>query len=256
MALSAFNASVAAGGVVERFGDGFLRAHLQRRADDGRKDHIHGPRRGEKRKAEEDLEAIHAAACGPDAWSGMAAEARRLHERADFEARVAACVAGRAMVRDSSLPSPSAESQSLENMHSYDSQEYYNDANEIWQEIDDDGILPSTYKHPPPISVTDPKDPIEATALLSQFRPARMSTQDLEKLLHARADPNIILSGDMHPLFKVMTFANADCVGPMRALLLGAGAVESQTAKERWALRCRSDSCEEAWMRNFHRDPR
>ena len=104
--------------------------------------------------------------------------------------------------------------------------------------------------------VADPKDAVEATALLSMFRPARGTVEDLKKLLLARADPNITLCGDVHPLIKVMTFAHQDRAAPMRDLLLQAGAVESNDAKEQWELRCRADANEQAWLRNFHRDPR
>lgn len=74
-------------GAVENLGIRF-RAHVQRRGSNGRKDHIHGPHRGEKRKAEQDLETLRAAAkhAGPGkAWSAMTAESRHLKERADFE---------------------------------------------------------------------------------------------------------------------------------------------------------------------------
>ena len=207
--------------------------------------HICGPRRGDKRKAEEDLEAIRSAARNPDAWSAMAAEAHRLQERAEFEGRVAAYVSGYTCATEPSMP-PAVESQSLEDTQPYDSQEYYNDVNELWQEIDEEGKLPASYAPPPPISLADPRDVLEATALLSKFRPARMSAEDLKKLLDAKADPNITLSGDIHPLMKVMTFAAAETVGPMRDLLLQAGAVETNELKERWVIRCRADACEEA----------
>ena len=52
------------------------------------------------------------------------------------------------------------------------------------------------------------------------------------------------------------TFANADNVGPMRNLLLEAGAIENEEAKKRWVNRLHADACEEAWLRNFHCDPR
>ncbi len=81
-------------------------------------------------------------------------------------------------------------------------------------------------------------------------------TSVIYEFVSARADPNVTMSGDIHPLLNVMTFAHADRVGPMRDLLLRAGAVESDDAKEQWAIRRRADACEEAWMRNFHRDPR
>ena len=71
-------------------GDSY-RAQLQRRVAGGRAEDICGPRRGEKRKAEEDLEALRAAAeqAGPDAaWSAMADVSQCLQERARFEALV------------------------------------------------------------------------------------------------------------------------------------------------------------------------
>ena len=184
----------------------------------------------------------------------MAAEARRLQERADFEARVL-YVSTYSSTAEADLPTPAVDNQSLEDMELEDSQEYFNDVDELWQEIDEHGRL-LCWQPPPNLPVADPKDTVEATALLSKFRPARGAVEDLKKLLAAGADPNITLSGGMHPLSKVMTFAHADRVGPMRDLLLQAGAVESEDAKEQWKIRHRADACEEAWMRNFHRDPR
>ena len=63
----------------------------QRRVAGGRAEDICGPRRGEKRKAEEDLEALRAAAeqAGPDAaWSAMADVSQCLQERARFEGTI------------------------------------------------------------------------------------------------------------------------------------------------------------------------
>lgn len=252
-------------GAVEPLEDGSSRAHLQRRDESGRKVHIRGPRRGEKRKSEEDLQALRAAAqeIAPPAawdpaaaWDAMAAEARRLQGQAEFEGRVAAYVSVYSSKAKPGLP-PAVESQSLDmtDTEPYESQDDYNDGNDPWQEIDDEGRMPG-YQPPPLIPVPDPKNAVEATGLLAKFRPARMSTADLKKLLGAQADPNIRLTSDLHPLIKVMTFAHADHVGPMRELLLQSGAVESAAAKEQWAIRRRADACEEAWMRNFHRDPR
>jgi hypothetical protein len=251
-------------GAVGVHGNSF-RADFQRR-EGGRKEHIYGPRRGEKRKAEQDLEALRAAAeqAGSDAaWSSMSAECHRLQERADFEARVSAYVATNASIGIPALHILSPTPEESELLDSEDSQpyddsrerEYYNDVNEFWQEADEVGRLPDSLPSPI-IPVPDPKDSIEATALLSKFRPARGAVEDLKKLLDARADPNITLSRSVHPLMKVMTFADKDRVGPMRELLLQAGATESDEAKERWEIRRRADACEDAWLRNFHCDPR
>ena len=78
------------------------------------------------------------------AWSAMCAEGRRLQERADFEARVSAYVVNYTSAREPRDLAPVAESQSLEmeDTQPYESQDYYNDANEPWQEIDEDGNLP------------------------------------------------------------------------------------------------------------------
>ncbi len=244
-------------GAVEILGSSF-RAHMQRRSEDGRNEHIRGPRRREKRKAEQDLETLRAAAeeaASDAAWSAMAAESRRLQERADFEARVSVC-ASALVVRPPSAFSEESDAPDISDREPYDSQEYYNDFDELWQDIDEDGRLPDYYQPLPLLPLPDPKDAVEATALLSKFRPVRNTVEDLKKLLDARADPNVIVhDGDIHPLMKVMTFADKDRVGPMRDLLLRAGATENDEAKERWEIRRRADACEEAWMRNFHRDP-
>ena len=134
-------------GTIEILENNFSRAHLQRRNEFGVKENIRGPRRGQKRRAEQDLEALRAAAAqaGPDAtWSAMCAEGRRLRERADFEARVSAYVVNYTSAREPRDFAPVAESQSLEmeDTQPYESQDYYNDANEPWQENDEDGNLP------------------------------------------------------------------------------------------------------------------
>ena len=131
------------------------------------------------------------------------------------------------------------------------------DGNELWQEMGEDGRQSPSLQQPAPItSVPDLKNALESTALLSKFRPAQCTVEDLQKLLEARADPNITLSRDIHPLMKVMAFANKDRVGAMREALLRVGAAESDEAKERWKLRRCADACEKAWLRNFHRDLR
>ena len=187
----------------------------------------------------------------------MCAEGRRLQERADFEARVSAYVVNYTSAREPRDFAPVAESQSLEmeDTQPYASQDYYNDANEPWQEIDEDGNLPISQPSLP-LPAVRPRDAVEATALLSKFRPARGTAEDLKRFLDARADPDITLDGDVSPLMKILTFAHKNYVGAMRDLLLRAGAVENDEIKERWEIRRRADACEEPWLRNFHRDPR
>ena len=53
-----------------------------------------------------------------------------------------------------------------------------------------------------------------------------------------------------------MTFAPAEHVKNMRQLLLDAGAIEDAELKERWVQRRNADAFEDAWLRNFHGDPR
>ena len=244
-------------GSVEILGSSF-RAHVQRRGENGRKENIRGPRRGEKRKAEQDLETLRAAAeeaASSSIWNAMTAAGRRLHERADFEARVSAC-ASALVVRPPTPCSEESDAPDISDPEPRDSQELYNDIDELWQDIDEDGRLPDYYQPLPRLSVPDPKDAVEATALLSKFRPVRHTVEDLKKLLDARADPNVIVhDGDIHPLMKVMTFADKDHVGPMRDLLLRAGATEDGETQKRWEIRRRADASEDVWMRNFHRDP-
>ena len=243
-------------GKVEIISDTQMRAHFQRRAA-GRKEHIRGPRRGEKRRAEQDLELIRAAAEKEiDPWHAMSVEAHRLQERAEYEAQVTA-IATSISSQTLSTESQPDDSQCFEDtlpLTGYDDDDA--DCTDSWPEIDDEGRLPADYVGPPLIEVAKPKDPLEATALLSKFRPARMSKQDLVKLLDARADPNITPTGDVHPLMKVMTFANHESVGPMREALLSAGAIEDEEAKERWEIRKLADACEVSWMRSFYHDPR
>ena len=65
-------------GAVKPLGSSF-RAHMRRRGEGSRREHILGPLRGEKRKAEQDLEMLHAAAgetASDVAWRAMAAESR------------------------------------------------------------------------------------------------------------------------------------------------------------------------------------
>ena len=75
-----------AGSVEHLINDDF-RAHVQRRDEAGFKQNIHGPRRGNKRSAEKDLQALRAAAekAGPDKdkqWSAMKRAKSRLQKLA------------------------------------------------------------------------------------------------------------------------------------------------------------------------------
>ena len=78
-----------AGSVEHLINDDF-RAHVQRRDEAGFQQHIPGPRRGNKRSAEKDLQALRAAAekAGPDKdkqWSAMKRAKSRLQKLAEKE---------------------------------------------------------------------------------------------------------------------------------------------------------------------------
>ena len=217
-----------------------------------------GPYRVEKRQAAEDFEsmrmAFHDQESRRNLYEAPAAEGRRLQQDSDFEGVVAVTANG--LESRASLDQfPSSQSLDYDDTQSYESQDYYNDVDEIWQDIDEDGRLPDSTPAPS-VSVPTPMTVAEATAALSKFRPAKCTPEDLQKILDARADPNIVVAYDIHALLKVYTFANRDRVASMREALLRAGAVENDDIKERWAIRQRADASEDAWMRNFHRDPR
>ena len=228
-----------------------LRAEVEYCDDKGVRKHIRGPRRDVKRRAEEDLESMRGAAAlkssRHEGLQAMAAEARRLQEQADFEARVTVAAMHH-----------SEESQQESQMEG-DSQmvdEFYDDHDEDWQDIE----LPQPGENwgpqPQRISVPVPTNSVDATALLSKFRPIRSTVQDLKMLLEKGADVNIRVSGGICPLENVIIFARNEEVAEMRSLLLNNGAVETTDLAERWQIRRRADENHDAWMRNFHRDDR
>ena len=207
-------------GAVETIRFDCFRAHLQRRADNGCNKNIHGPKRNEKRRAELDLDSIRRAAGeSEDAWGSMIAATRRLQDRAKFEVEVALCAESCIASKDDAHENTQlCETQTCDTQpcstqtcdsqicdsEPGDPQEYYNDRDELWQEIDDEGKLPESYARPPIIPLPPVSDSLVATSLLSKFRPARMGVEDLRRILASRADPNIILGGgDIHPLMKV-----------------------------------------------------
>ena len=97
----------------------------------------------------------------------------------------------------------------------------------------------------------------DASAKLANFRPICEGIETLKQLLEARADPDVVLGpGHLSPLRNVICFAHKDYVSPMRELLLKHGARESRDDKKRWEIRKRADTCEKAWLKNFHKDER
>ena len=130
-------------GAVETMRSHCFRAHLQRRANNGCKEHIYGPKRNAKRKAELDLDLIrHSAEESEDSWGSMIAAARRLQNRAKFELEVALCAETCLAAKDEAqtcdtqpCSTQTYESQNCESQlydsEPGDSQEYYNDRSEL-----------------------------------------------------------------------------------------------------------------------------
>ena len=70
--------------------------------------------------------------------------------------------------------------------------------------------LPEQQQQPvaPSVPQPEPKNPDEATAMLAKFRPIRSTPEDLQRLLEARADPNMTVGeGNISPMENIMTFA-------------------------------------------------
>ena len=79
-----------------------------------------------------------------------------------------------------------------------------------WEKFDDRGRpLPEEQQHvAPSVPQPEPKNPDEATAMLAKFRPIRSAPEDLQRLLEARADPNMTVGeGSISPMENIMTFA-------------------------------------------------
>ena len=79
-----------------------------------------------------------------------------------------------------------------------------------WEKFDDRGRPLPEEQRPVAPSVTqpEPKTPDEATAMLAKFRPIRSTPEDLQRLLEARADPNMTVGeGSISPMENIMTFA-------------------------------------------------
>ena len=120
--------------------------------------------------------------------------------------------------------------------------------------------------------------------MLAKFRAIRSTPEDLQRLLEAKADPNMTVGeGNISPMENIMTFAREIHVpirfhkGPMfpfavraprvlstylysveqmRDLLLDYGAKNSRALRERWRIRQAADANDPIWLANFHHDPR
>ena len=101
-----------------------------------------------------------------------------------------------------------------------------------------------------------PKNPLEASVQLAQFRPICSSVDDLRVLLTARADPKILCPGQLSPLRNVILWARTCNVRDMRQELFDHGAFESKEDKRRWKIREDAEMNEKAWLKNRHKDDR
>ena len=244
---------------VEQIDDGF-RAHVQW-SEAGTNRHAHGPRRGEKRRAELDLVMIFGAAencmSRSEGRRAMLEEATRLQRRAEYEARIA--VTAHRLATPQQQPQPQQDVADDSESDWDEGDPYAGDETPPWEECEkawergdrfSAAPLPST-------EMPEPKTPDEATAMLARFRPTHSTPEVLQRLLECRADPDIVLGeGEICPLSKVQTFAPEAYVERMRDLLLQYGATNSKKHKEDWILRRRMDIYEKARLARFYDDPR
>ena len=79
-----------------------------------------------------------------------------------------------------------------------------------WERFDGRGRPLPEQQQPvaPSLPQPEPRNPDEATAMLAKFRPIRSTPEDLQRLLEARADPNMTVGeGNISPMENIMTFA-------------------------------------------------
>ena len=77
-----------------------------------------------------------------------------------------------------------------------------------WERFDDRGRSLDQTTVAPSVPLPEPKSADEATAMLAKFRPIRSTPEDLQRLLEARADPNMTVGeGSISPMENIMTFA-------------------------------------------------
>ena len=79
-----------------------------------------------------------------------------------------------------------------------------------WERFDDRGRPLPEQQQPVASSASqpDPRTPEEATAMLAKFRAIRRTPEELQRLLDARADPNMTVGeGNISPMENIMTFA-------------------------------------------------
>ena len=122
--------------------------------------------------------------------------------------------------------------------------------------------------------------------MLSTFRPIRSTPEDLQRILEAKADPNMTVGdGSISPMENIMASAReiqvpirfhrgvhgyrsvlpqfpralstyVYSVEQMRDLVLEYGARNSRALRERWRIRLAAGANDPIWLGNFHHDPR
>ena len=197
---------------------------------EGEERRAYGPRRSEERRAEEDLEWMREASSKHEdvlaSRKAVDAEVRRLQKQAEHEVRVAA--AARLLSQEQRQQHQIGEQRRqvqqpyVQRQHPVeddsDSQSDWepgeaDDADVVyaWERFDDRGRpLPEQQQQPDATSAPqpEPRTPDEATAMLTKFRPFRSTPEDLQRLLEARADPNMTVGeGSICPMDNIMTFA-------------------------------------------------
>ena len=235
------------GGILERPAYSF-RARIQYKGE--RDTHeIIGPTRTSQRRAEADLAKLRDASQGHDTWTqqlrAVQAEVERLIIQAQRENGVALGIdmyEAKRMEHKTDDSDPSDDDDDEGHEEPYGNLDY-EAAVRLGEEVD---AVIST-PQPPPV------DANEATVQLACFRAIKRTPEELEQILRARADPNVVVDEGLSPLRKVISLARKQHVAAMRALLLEYGANESVFDNQRWEERQLAEECEKAWMQNFHR---
>lgn len=152
----------------------------------------------------------------------MTAEAHRLQQLSEREVHVS--IAARGLSQQQQPVSTAPKPQQLSSVLQHPIEDDNDDSQSDWEigEPDDADVVyawenfdyrgrplpeqlqPVAPSAPQPV----PKNPDEATAMLAKFRPIRSTPEDLQRLLEARADPNMTVGeGNISPMENTMTFA-------------------------------------------------
>ena len=238
-------------GNIEEFATTYT-ADIQHRDGQGKKQHIRGPGRSSRTRAERDLASMREASQGHATWAeGLAAmhsENLELHQASEKEARVAMGIDQYLSQRmahkvEDSDPDTEGDDEGDCAPDAYD----YSDP----QVLEKCLAQPPVPKQGP---TQPPRDADEATARLACFRATQETPDALRVLLSARADPNVVAGeGDLCPLMRVIIFAHEDHVHEMRDLLIDFGATNGEAELKRWKMRLDADRADPIYLREFHR---